>query len=116
VIEELIGKITEKEEHTLEETLSRLEGALKGSNAQNIKDYTGVLVEQTNGIAMKAKMVSQARMLTSAMETRLDKKGSSGERNEIKETMKRLEKMPYEDAKKEMNKLKEMITFLEAGR
>lgn len=115
MIEEIIGRITEEEKHALEETLNRLEGALNSSNTQNIKDYTDMLVEQTNGIAMKAKMVSQARMLTSAMETRLDKKGSSGERKEIRETMKRLEKVPYEDARKEMNKLKEMIALLEAG-
>ena len=113
-IEELIGKITEKEKWTLEETLGRLEGALNNSNAQKIKDYIEMLVEQTNGMAMKVKMVSQAKILAFAVEKRLGNKASSEERRKITETIKRLEEVPYRDTEKEMNKLKEMITLLEA--
>jgi molecular chaperone DnaK len=115
VIEELIGKITEKEKWTLEETLGRLEGALNSSNAQKIKDYIDMLVEQTNGMTMKVKMVSQAKILAHAVERRLGDNASSEERRKITETIKRLEKVPYRDTEKEMNKLKEIITLLEAG-
>ncbi len=115
VIEELIGKITEKEKWTLEETLGRLEGALNSSNAQKIKDYIDMLVEQTNGMTMKVKMVSQAKILALAVERRLGDNASSEERRKITETIKRLEKVPYRDTEKEMNKLKEIITLLEAG-
>jgi molecular chaperone DnaK len=115
VIEKLIGKITEKEKWTLEETLGRLEGALNSSNAQKIKDYIDMLVEQTNGMTMKVKMVSQAKILALAVERRLGDNASSEERRKITETIKRLEKVPYRDTEKEMNKLKEIITLLEAG-
>ena len=114
VIEEIIGKITEKEKWTLEETLGRLEGALNSNNAQKIKDYIDMLVEQTNGMTMKVKMVSQAKTLAFAVEKRLGDKASSEERREITETIKRLEKAPYRHTEKEMNKLKEMIILLEA--
>jgi molecular chaperone DnaK len=114
VIEELIGKITEKEKWTLEETLGRLEGALNSSNAQKTKDYIDMLVELTNGMAMKVKMVSQAKILAFAIEKRLGDKASSEERRKITETIKRLEEAPYRDTEKEMNKLREMITLLEA--
>ena len=114
VIEEIIGKITEKEKWTLEETLGRLEGALNSNNAQKIKDYIDMLVEQTNGMTMKVKMVSQAKTLAFAVEKRLGDKASSEERREVTETIKRLEKAPYRHTEKEMNKLKEMIILLEA--
>ena len=114
VIEEKIGKITEKEKWTLKETLGRLEGALNSNNAQKIKDYIDMLVEQTNGITMKVKMVSQAKTLAFAVEKRLGDKASSEERREVTETIKRLEKAPYRHTEKEMNKLKEMIILLEA--
>ena len=115
VTKELIGKITEKEKCTLEETLGRLEGALNSSNAQRIKDYIDTLVEQTNGMTMKVKMVSQAKILALAVERRLGDNASSEERRKITETIKRLEEAPHRDTEKEMNKLKEMITLLEAG-
>jgi hypothetical protein len=114
VIEEIIGKITEKEKWTLEETLGRLEGALNNSNAQKIKDYIEMLVEQTNGMTMKVKMVSQAKILAFAVEKKMGNKRSSEERRKITETIKRLEEAPYRDTEKEMNKLKEMVTLLEA--
>jgi molecular chaperone DnaK len=114
VIEDKIGKITEKEKWTLEETLSRLEGELNSNNAQKIKDYIDILVEQTNGITMKVKMVSQAKTLAFAVEKRLGDKASSEERREVTETIKRLEKAPYRHTEKEMSKLKEMIILLEA--
>jgi molecular chaperone DnaK len=114
VMEELIGKITEKEKWTLEETLGRLEGALNSSSAQKTKDYIDMLVEQTNGMAMKVKMVSQAKTLAFAIEKRLGDTAYSEERRKITETIKRLEEVSYRDAEKEMNKLREMITLLEA--
>jgi molecular chaperone DnaK len=114
VIEEVTGKITEKEKYALEETLSRLEGTLNSGNVQKIKDYIDMLVEQTNGVTMKVKMVSQAKALAFAAEKRLGDKASSEERREITETIKRLEEASYRHAEKEMNKLKEMIILLEA--
>jgi molecular chaperone DnaK len=114
VMEELIGKITEKEKWTLEETLGRLEGALNSSSAQKIKDYIDMLVEQTKGMAMKVKMVSQAKILAFAVGKRLGDTAYSEERRKITETIKRLEEVSYRDAEKEMNKLREMITLLEA--
>jgi hypothetical protein len=113
-MEEIAGKITEKEKGTLEETMGRLEGALNSSNAQKTKDYTNMLVEQTNGMTMKVKIVSQAKTLASAVEKGLGDKASSEERREIAETVKRLEEAPYRHTEKEMNKLKGMITLLEA--
>jgi molecular chaperone DnaK len=113
VIEEVTGKITEKEKWALKETLDRLEGALNGSNAKTVKDYSDMLVEQTNGIALKMKRISQARMLISTVKATLGEKGSSEERREIAETVKRLEETPYKHTEKEMNKLREMIILLE---
>jgi molecular chaperone DnaK len=114
VMEEIIGKITEKEKWALKETLDRLEGALNGSNAKTVKAYSDMLVEQTNGIALKMKMISQAKMLVSTVKATLGEKGSSEEKREIAETIKRLEETSYRHTEKEMNKLKEMITLLEA--
>jgi molecular chaperone DnaK len=113
-IEEIIRKITEMEKRTLEETLGRLEEALNSSDAQKIKDYIDTLVEQTSGMTMKVKMVSQAKILAFAVDKRLGDKVSSEERREITETIKRLQETPYRDTEKEMNKLKEMIILLEA--
>ena len=114
VMEEIMGRITEEEKSVLEETLSRLEGALNSSNAHKIKDYIDMLVEQTNGMTMKVKMVSQAKTLAFAVEKRLGDRASSEERRKIAETIKRLEEAPYRHIEKEMNKLKGMITLLEA--
>jgi molecular chaperone DnaK len=116
VIEEIIGRISEKEKYDLEGTLSRLEGALKSGNVQKIKKYVGMLVAHTNGMTTKVKMVSQAKALAFAAEKRLGDKASSEERREITERVKMLEETPYRHVEKEMNKLKEMIILLEAKR
>jgi hypothetical protein len=49
-----------------------------------------------------------------SVEKRLSDKAFGEEIRKIRETVKRLEEAPYKDAGKEMKKLKEMITLLEA--
>jgi hypothetical protein len=63
---------------------------------------------------MKVKTVSQAKILMCSVENRLSDKAFGEEIRKIRETVKRLEEAPYKDAGKEMKKLKEMITLLEA--
>jgi len=113
-IEEIRGKISEREKKTLEETLGKLKTALNGDSAQKIKGYTDELLELLKGVTAKAKKVSQAKKLVFAVEKRLGDRVLSEERAKVEEAVKRLERAPYKDVGKEMNKLKEMMTLLEA--
>ena len=115
-VEKMNGKISEREKKTLEETLEKLKAALNGGNALRIKEYTDELLEFVNGVTMKVKTVSQAKILMCSVQKRLSDKAFGEEIRKIRETVKRLEEAPYKDAGKEMKKLKEMITLLEAVR
>jgi hypothetical protein len=114
VMEEMNGRISEGEKRALKETLGKLKAALNDSNVQKIKDYTDALLEHVNGLTRKMKMVSQAKTLMCSIEKRLDNKTFSEERRKIREAVRRLEEAPYKGVGKEMNRLKEMITLLEA--
>jgi molecular chaperone DnaK len=113
-IVEMGGKISEREKRTLEETLGKLKTALNGCKPQKIKAYTDELLELVKGVTTKVKKVSQAKTLVSSIEKRLSDKVSNEERRKIEEAVKRVEETPYRDVGKEMNKLKEMITLLDA--
>jgi molecular chaperone DnaK len=113
-IEEMGGEISEREKRTVEETLGKLETALNGGKIQKIREYTNELLELVKGVTTKVKKVSQAKTLVSSIEKRLSDKVSNEERRKIEEAVKRVEETPYRDVGKEMNKLKEMITLLEA--
>jgi molecular chaperone DnaK len=115
-VEKMNGKISEREKKTLEETLEKLRAALNGGNAQRIKGYTDELLEFVNGVTMKVKTVSQAKILMCSVEKKLSDKAFGEEIRKIRETVKRLEEAPYKDAREDMKKLKEMITLLEAVR
>jgi molecular chaperone DnaK len=113
-IEEIDRKISEREKRELEETLGKLKTALNGGKAQKIKEYTDELLELVKGVTTKVKKVSQAKTLVSSMKKRLRDEVSNEERRKFDEAIKRLEEVPHKDVGKEMNKLKEMITLLEA--
>jgi molecular chaperone DnaK len=113
-VEKLSGKISEREKKTVEETLEKLKAALNGGNSQSIKECTDELLELVNGVMTKVKMISQAEILVRSAEKRLIGEPFSEEMRKIRETVKSLEEAPYKDAGKEMKKLKEMITLLEA--
>jgi molecular chaperone DnaK len=115
-VEKMNGKISEREKKTVEEILEKLKAALNGGNAPRIKEYTDELLGLVNGVTMKVKTVSQAKILMCSVEKRLSDKAFGEEIRKIRETVKRLEEAPYKDAGKEMKKLKEMITLLEAVR
>jgi molecular chaperone DnaK len=112
--EKITGRISEREKKTLEETSEKLHAALNVGNAQRIREYTDGLLELVNGVTMKVKTVSQAKLLMCSVEKRLSDKAFGEEIRKIRETVKRLEEAPYKDAGKEMKKLKEMVTLLEA--
>lgn len=112
-IEEIGGKISEKERSALEEALGKLKTALKGEETQKIKEYTDELWDLVKGVTIKMKSVSQAKTLMSSLEKKLSSKLSSEKRKEIREAVKKLEEAPYEGVSKEVIKLKEMITLLE---
>jgi molecular chaperone DnaK len=114
-IEEMSGKISEKEKEILEETLGKLETTLNDGNAQKIKEYSNELLELLKGVTTKVKKVSQAKTLVFSIEKRLSGKVPNEERRRIEEAVKRLEVAPYTDVGKEANSLKEMITLLEAA-
>lgn len=112
--EKITGRISEREKKTLEETSEKLHAALNVGNAQRIREYTDGLLELVNGVTMKVKTVSQAKILMCSVEKRLSDRAFGEEIRKIRETVKRLEEAPYKDAGKEMKKLKEMVTLLEA--
>jgi molecular chaperone DnaK len=114
-VEKMNGKISEREKNTMEETSEKLKAALNGDNAQRIREYTDELLELVNGVTMKVKTVSQAKILTCSIEKRLSDKAFGEEIRKIRETVKMLEEAPYKDAGNEMKKLKEMITLLEVA-
>lgn len=113
-MEEIGRKISESEKRILGETLEKLKTALDGNNTQKIKESTDELLELVKGVTTKAKKVSQAKTLVSSMKKRLGDEASSEERRKFEEAVKRLEETPHKDVGKEMNKLKELITLLEA--
>ena len=113
-MEEMCGKISEWERRKLEETLERLKAALNNNSVQKITKYTDELLELVKGVTMKVKKVSLAKTLTSSVEKRLGDKVSTEKRGKIREAVKSLEEALYKDVRKEMSKLKEMITLLEA--
>lgn len=113
-MEEIGRKISESEKRILEETSEKLKTALDGNNTQKIKESTDELLELVKGVTTKAKKVSQAKTLVSSMKKRLGDEASSEERMKFEEAVKRLEETPHKDVGKEMNKLKELITLLEA--
>jgi len=113
-ISEIGGKISEREKRALEETLGKLKTALNGGQVHKIKEYTDELLELVKGVTIKVKKVSQAKTLMSSVEKRLGDKMSSEKRRKIREAVERLDEVPYEGVRKEMNKLKEIITLLEA--
>jgi len=114
LIEEIGGKISEREKRTLEETLGKLKRVLNDGNAQTIREYTDDLLELVKGVTVKVKRVGQAKALMSSVEKRLGDRVSGEERRAIGEAVKRLKEMPYKDVRREMSKLEEMITLLEA--
>jgi len=113
-MEEIYEKIPEWEKKKLEETLEKLKVALNSNSAQKIREYTDELLELVGGVTMKVKKVSQAKTLVSSVEKRLKDEVSCEEIGKIREAVKRIEEAPYKDVRKEMNKLKEMITLIEA--
>jgi len=113
-MEEICKKISEWEKRKLEETLERLKAALNNNSAQKVTKYTDELLELVKGVTMKVKKVSLAKTLTSSVEKRLGDKVSTEKRGKIREAVNRLEEAPHKDVRKEMNRLKEMITLLEA--
>jgi len=113
-IEEIRGKVSEVENRKLGENLEKLKTALNGGNPQNIKESTNELLELVKGVTTKVKKVGQAKTLVSSMKKRLGDEVSSEERMKFEEAVKRLEETPHKDVGKEMNKLREMITLLEA--
>jgi molecular chaperone DnaK len=113
-MEEIYEKISEREKKKLEETLEKLKVALNSNSAQKIREYTDELLELVGGVTMKVKKVSQAKTLVSSVEKRLRDVVSCEERGKIREAVKRIEEAPYKDVRKEMNKLKEMITLIDA--
>ncbi len=113
-MEEIGRKISESEKRILEETSEKLKTALDGNNTQKIKECTDKLLELVKGVTTKIKKISQAKTLVSSMKKRLGDEASSEERMKFEEAVKRLEETPHKDVGKEMNKLKELITLLEA--
>jgi molecular chaperone DnaK len=114
VMKKMDGKISEGEKRALEETLVKLEAALNDNDLKTIKEYTDASLEYVNGLTRKLKVVSQAKALIYSIEKRLDTKAFSEEKRKIKEAFKRLEEAPYKDVGREMNRLKEILTLLEA--
>jgi molecular chaperone DnaK len=113
-MEEAGRKISESEKRVLKETLEKLKTALNGGNPQKIKECTDELSELVKGVTTKIKKVSQAKTLVSSLKKRLGDEASSEERRKFEEAVKRLKETSHKDVGKEMNKLKEMITLLEA--
>jgi len=114
-MDEICKKISEWEKKRLKETLEKLKAALNNDDDQKIREYTDELLELVKGVTMKVKKVTQAKTLVSTVEKRLGDEVSGEEKGKIREAIRRLEEATYKDVGKEMNKLKEMITLLEAG-
>jgi len=113
-IREMNRKLSEGEKRKLKETVEKLRGMLDSGNIEKIKGYTDELVELVKGLTAKIKGVSQAKALASSVEHKLRDKLCTEDRRKIKKAVERLEEAPYEDVEKETNKLKEIITLLEA--
>jgi len=113
-MEDTSGKISEVEKRELEETLGKLKTALNGGNPQKIKGCTDELLELVKVVTAKGRRVSQAKTLVSSMKKRLGDEVSSEEKRNLEEAVKRLEEVSHKEVGREMNKLKEMITMLEA--
>ena len=87
---------------------------MNSSDTQRIKEYTDELTELVKGVTMKVQKVRQAKALVSSVETKMADKFCGEERRKIKKAVERLEEATYTGVGEEMNKLKEIITLLEA--
>jgi molecular chaperone DnaK len=114
VMKDMNGKISEEEKRALEEALIKLKAALNDKNLETIKEHTSASLEYVNGLTRKLKAVSQAKALIYSIEKKLDSKAFSEEKRKIEEALKRLEEAPYTDVRRQMNRLKEILTMLEA--
>jgi len=114
-IQEIGERISEKEKKKIEANLRKLRNALKVGNAEKTQKYADDLLDLVEGANLKVKKLIQAKMLVSSLEKRLADKLPRDERRKVQEAARRLEEAPYGDVTREMSKLKEMITLLEAA-
>jgi len=113
-IEEIGMKMSEREKKKIEENIGKLKAALRARNVQRIRKYTDDLLAQMNGARIKVKRLTQAKMLVSSLNKRLADKIPREETRRIGEVTKNLERAPYKDVVREMDKLKEIVNLLEA--
>jgi molecular chaperone DnaK len=111
LIEEKDGRDSEIEEEALRETLEKLKAALtlNGCALNKVKEFTRELLELIGNVNTKRKKISQAKILISSAEKRLDRELSIEKRRKMAAALRELEEAPCRDVEKKMNKLKETI-------
>jgi molecular chaperone DnaK len=111
LIEEKDGRDSEIEEEALGETLEKLKAALtlNGCALNKVKEFTRELLELIGNVNTKRKKISQAKILISSAEKRLDCELSMEKRRKMAVALRELEEAPCRDVEKKMNKLKETI-------
>jgi molecular chaperone DnaK len=111
LIEEKDGRDSEIGEEALRETLKKLKTALTldGCALNKVKEFTRELLELTGNVNAKRKKISQAKILISSAEKRLDCELSIEKRRKMAAVFRELEEAPFSDIDKKMNKLKETI-------
>jgi molecular chaperone DnaK len=118
VAEKLMGEMRERvpegDRKRLEKALVRLRAAVDDGKTVEVKECTDMLVRLTEGVNLKLKKVSQAKMLLSSVERKLGDRLPSDKRRELKEAVEKLEEVPHERVADEAIKLRGLITLLEA--
>jgi molecular chaperone DnaK len=111
LIEEKDGRDSEIEEEALRETLEKLKAALtlNGCALNKVKEFTRELLELIGNVNTKRKKISQAKILISSAEKRLERELSIEKRKKMAAALKELEEAPCREVDKKMNKLKETI-------
>jgi len=112
-IQRIKGRLTEDEERKYIQALDRLELSLLKGNMGRIRRHTADLTKLVEALTSKARKIDRTRLLVSSI---LGRHGdaSEGEINLIEASAKRIEAVSYKEIDREMRRLREALTLLEA--
>lgn len=114
-VQRIKGRLTEEEERKFIETLDRLELSLLKGDLGRIKKNTAELTKLVEALTSKARKIDRTRLLVSSILRRFED-ASEGDLKFIETSAKRIETASYRDIDREIKRLREALTMLEADR
>lgn len=112
-IQRIKGRITEDEERIYVQALDRLELSMLKGNMDRIRKHTSDLTRLVEALTSKARKIDRTRLLVSSI---LGRRGEAPEveLKLVETSAKRIEVASYKEIDREMRRLREALTLLEA--